>query len=84
MLDLKIAYYGYQEKPKNIEDDNWEKKRTISFFVLKKFGDDSDRALIKPNGNLTYFMSDIIYHQNKVDRNFDVLLNVWELITLDM
>ena len=33
-------------------------------FVQKKFGDDADRALIKPNGNLTYFMSDIIYHQN--------------------
>ena len=76
LLDLKIAYYGYQEKPKNIEDDNWEKKEQF-LFCSKKFGDDSDRALIKPNGNLTYFMSDIIYHQNKVDRNFDVLLNVW-------
>ena len=76
LLDLKIAYYGYQEKPKNIEDENWEKKEQF-LFCSKKFGDDSDRALIKPNGNLTYFMSDIIYHQNKVDRNFDVLLNVW-------
>ena len=34
LLDLKIAYYGYQEKPKNIEDDNWEKKNNF-FFALK-------------------------------------------------
>ena len=33
LFDLKIAYYGYQEKPKNIEDDNWEKKRTISLLL---------------------------------------------------
>ena len=52
------------------------KKRTTS-FCSKKFGDDSDRALIKPNGNLTYFMSDILYHQNKIEREFDVLINVW-------
>ena len=36
-----------------------------------------DRALLKPNGELTYFMSDIIYHQNKVDRNYDLLINIW-------
>ena len=47
------------------------------FSALKKFGDDSDRALIKPNGNLTYFMSDILYHQNKIKRNFDLLINIW-------
>ena len=51
-------------------------KKNNSFFV-QKFGDDADRALIKPNGNLTYFMSDIIYHQNKVERNFDILVNIW-------
>ena len=51
-------------------------KRTTP-FCSKKFGDDADRALIKPNGNLTYFMSDIIYHQNKVERNFDILVNIW-------
>ena len=64
---MKIAYYGFQEKPKNIKNDKWEKKNNF-FFAQKKFGDDSDRALIKPNGNLTYFMSDILYHQNKIER----------------
>ena len=76
LIDMRIAYYGFQEKPKNIQDEKWEKKEQF-LFCSKKFGDDSDRALIKPNGNLTYFMSDIIYHQNKVERNFDVLINIW-------
>ena len=76
LLDMKIAYYGFQEKPKNIDNDKWEKKKQL-LFCSKKFGDDSDRALIKPNGSLTYFMSDILYHQNKVERNFDTLINIW-------
>ena len=52
-------------------------KKEQFLFCSKKFGDDSDRALIKPNGNLTYFMSDILYHQNKIERNFDILINIW-------
>ena len=53
------------------QDEKWEKKEQF-LFCSKKFGDDSDRALIKPNGNLTYFMSDIIYHQNKVERFMNI------------
>ena len=52
-------------------------KKNNFFFCSKKFGDDSDRTLIKPNGEITYFMSDILYHQNKVERNYDELINVW-------
>ena len=39
--------------------------------------DDSDRALIKPNGDLTYFMSDIIYHGKKIEKKYDILINIW-------
>lgn len=76
LKDLDLAYYGYQEKPKNISDLEWKKEEHL-IFKSKKFGDDSDRALIKKNGELTYFMSDILYHQNKLDRKFDVLINIW-------
>ena len=40
-------------------------KKKIAFSSLQMFGDDKDRALIKSNGELTYFMTDIIYHQIK-------------------
>ena len=72
----KLSYYGYQDKPKSIDDDNWKKKKQL-LFKSKNLGDETDRALLKPNGELTYFMSDIIYHQNKIDRNFDTLINIW-------
>ncbi len=71
-----LSYTGYQEKPKSIDDKSWVRKEQL-LFKSKKFGDDMDRALLKPNGELTYFMSDIIYHQNKIDRNFDSLINIW-------
>ena len=56
--------------------DNWIPQKQL-LFRSQKFGDDSDRALIKPNGETTYFMSDIIYHQKKIDRKFDTLINIW-------
>ena len=40
---MRIAYYGFQEKPKNIQGEKWEKKEQF-LFCSKKFGDDSDRA----------------------------------------
>jgi len=41
------------------------------------FGDDKDRAVIKSDGELTYFASDIAYHRNKYERKFHKLINVW-------
>ena len=71
-----LAYFGYQDPPKGIKEKNWKKTKQL-LFKSKLISDDSDRALIKNNGQLTYFMSDIIYHKNKIERNFDTLLNIW-------
>ena len=32
LIDLNIAYYGYQEKPKNVDDNKWEKKKHFLFL----------------------------------------------------
>ena len=42
-----------------------------------KFGDDSDRVVVRENGIPTYLAGDIIYHKNKFDRNFDKYINIW-------
>ena len=76
LIKSKLAYFGVQEKPKNIPEKDWKQEEQF-LFCSKKFGDDSDRTLIKPNGEITYFMSDILYHQNKIERNYDELINVW-------
>jgi arginyl-tRNA synthetase len=53
-----------------IEDD-------AEWFRSTQFGDDKDRTVVKSDGELTYFASDIAYHRNKFERNFDKLINVW-------
>ncbi|MFM7988059.1 MAG: arginine--tRNA ligase, partial [Candidatus Fonsibacter sp.] len=57
------------------EVDDWEPRKQI-LFQSTKFGDDSDRALKKSDGTWTYFANDVAYHLNKIDRKFDLLINV--------
>lgn len=40
------------------------------------YGDEKDRVLIKNDGNYTYFLPDIAYHENKLDRGFEELIDV--------
>lgn len=40
------------------------------------FGDDKDRVIVKQTGEKTYFCSDIAYHQNKIKRGFNKLVNL--------
>ncbi len=48
-----------------------------TWFRSTEFGDDKDRVLIKANGELTYFTSDVAYHYDKVCRGFDHLIDIW-------
>ena len=47
------------------------------WYRSTQFGDDKDRTVIKSDGELTYFASDIAYHRNKFARNYRRLINVW-------
>ena len=47
------------------------------WFRSTEFGDDKDRTVIKRDGELTYFASDIAYHRNKFERKFDRVIDVW-------
>ncbi|WP_188207645.1 arginine--tRNA ligase [Alkalibacillus aidingensis] len=47
------------------------------WFRSTDFGDDKDRVLVKQDGTYTYLTPDIAYHQNKIDRGFDQLINIW-------
>ena len=52
-------------------------KEGATWFRSTDFGDDKDRVLIKANGELTYFTSDMAYHYDKVKRGFDHLIDIW-------
>lgn len=47
------------------------------FFRSTDYGDDKDRVLVKANGDLTYFMSDVAYHYDKMQRGYDHLIDIW-------
>lgn len=47
-----------------------------TYLRTTDFVDDKDRPIIKADGNYTYFMPDIAYHYNKMERGFDLLIDV--------
>ena len=54
----------------------YEKDRAV-WFKSSDYGDDQDRVLVKTDGKNTYLTADIAYHKNKLDRGFDLLINIW-------
>lgn len=48
-----------------------------TWFRSTTFGDDKDRVLIKQDGSFTYLTPDIAYHEDKIQRGFDKLINIW-------
>ena len=47
------------------------------WFRTKDFGDEKNRVVVRSNGLTTYFASDIAYHQDKFDRGFERVVDVW-------
>jgi len=70
-----LIYEGVLEPPKGKTPDDWE-PRPQTLFRSTQFGDDVDRPLRKSDGSNTYFANDIAYHADKLDRGFDILIDV--------
>ena len=73
--DGKFVYKGKIKAPAGENNKEWIEREQL-LFKSTDFGDDKDRALQKSDGSWTYFASDVAYHKNKVDRNFDYLINI--------
>jgi len=70
-----FIYKGKIKAPAGEDNANWVEREQL-LFKSTDFGDDKDRALQKSDGSWTYFASDVAYHKNKIDRNFDYLINI--------
>ena len=70
-----LIYEGVLEPPKGKTPDDWE-PRPQTLFRSTEFGDDVDRPLRKSDGSNTYFANDIAYHADKIDRGYDVLIDI--------
>ncbi len=74
-LREKNAHFAIVEtlKAKNL---TYEKDGAL-WFKSSQFGDAKDRVLLTKEGEPTYFMVDIAYHQNKFERGFATLYDLW-------
>jgi len=87
-FNVKIDTWSYQsaltKKGAVKKIVQYLKKKNLAFdkdeavwFASSKFGDDKDRVLIKKDGSFTYLAPDIAYHQNKYNRGFERVINIW-------
>ena len=74
--DMGLIYKGTLEPPKGKLPDDYE-AREQTLFKSTEFGDDQDRPIQKNDGTWTYFAPDIAYHNDKVERGYDALINVF-------
>ena len=70
-----FIYEGKIEAPKSEKNSDWVKRNQL-LFRSTDFGDDKDRALQKSDKTWTYFAGDVAYHNNKLNRGFDMLINI--------
>ncbi|MEC9489273.1 MAG: arginine--tRNA ligase, partial [Halanaerobium sp.] len=52
-------------------------KDGASWLKTEQFGDSKDRVLVKSDGNYTYFAADIAYHLDKLQRGYELLIDIW-------
>ncbi len=69
------VYIGKIKAPEGEDKNNWTEREQL-LFRSTDFGDDKDRALQKSDLTWTYFASDVAYHNTKINRKFDKLINI--------
>jgi arginyl-tRNA synthetase len=47
------------------------------WFRSTDFGDDKDRVMRKADGEYTYFAADVAYHEDKLERGFRKIIDIW-------
>ena len=75
LKNSNFVYLGKIKAPEGEDNSDWIERDQL-LFKSTEFGDDKDRALQKSDGSWTYFAGDVAYHNNKLNRNYDVLINI--------
>jgi len=69
--DLAKALFVIQKASYTFSKDG------ATWFSTTDFNDDKDRVLLRANGEPTYYLTDVGYHKNKIDREYDLCINVF-------
>jgi arginyl-tRNA synthetase len=88
---LKIKFDKWVSEEKDIYGKNkikkilnWLEKKDLVYekeealwLKTSQFGAERDWVIVRETGEPTYFLSDIAYHKDKIDRGFDKIINIW-------
>tara|TARA_B100000427_G_scaffold75433_1_gene61477 strand:+ start:2665 stop:4392 length:1728 start_codon:yes stop_codon:yes gene_type:complete len=75
LTDNNHVYIGKIKAPEGENKTNWIERDQL-LFRSTNFGDDKDRALKKSDDTWTYFAGDLAYHNTKLKKNYDILINI--------
>lgn len=64
------------DETKGEHDPEADGKGEATWFRSSSFGDNKDRVVVKSNGEPTYTLPDIAYHIDKLNRGFDLCVNI--------
>ncbi len=90
LKEFRVEFDGWFSEKTLYEDDSvgkalaWLREKGFVYdkdgavwLKSSAFQDDKDRVIVKQNGDQTYFCSDIAYHQNKINRGFESLIDLF-------
>ena len=77
-ISEKSLYSEWNDIQKRLQDANaiYEDEGKL-WLKSTEYGDEKDRVVVRDNGEPTYLAGDIIYHQNKYERDYDRYINIW-------
>ncbi len=74
----KSLYDRWEETLKKLRTNDaiYEKDGKL-WLRSSKLGDEKDRVVVREDGRPTYLAGDIIYHDDKFQRDYDHYINIW-------
>jgi len=61
-----------------LDERGWLLEKDDAIWLdCERFGEEKPEVLVRANGVPTYFAADIAYHQNKFERGFDTVIDIW-------
>ena len=71
-------YSGWDDSFKKLENSNKTYQEDGKIWIRSTdLGDEKDRVVIREDGRPTYLAGDVIYHDNKYQREYDHYINIW-------
>jgi len=83
-FDNWVSEEGLYKKNRIRKIYNWLEKKNLAYekegakwLRISQFGAPKDEVIIRQTAEPTYFLADIAYHQDKFERGFQKIINIW-------